>query len=138
MHDSLDDAELRAHLDAFYERVRRDPRLGPIFNAAIQDWPEHMETLTAFWRTVALRERAYKGNPLAVHKALPLAPDDFEALMPVWLALWEETARGRFAPDIADALVEKATRIAESLRAGLLFDPGAPAEGPRRGDGTPT
>lgn len=118
-----DAADLRAHLDAFYDKVRRDAVLGPIFNAAVQDWPEHMETLTTFWRTVALRQPGYKGNPLAVHKALPLAPADFADLFPRWLALWRETAEERFPPDIAALLVEKAGRIAESLKAGLLFDP---------------
>ncbi len=121
--EPLEPAALRAHLDAFYDKVRQDPALGPVFDRAIGDWPEHMETLTTFWRTVALRQPGYKGNPLAAHKALPLAPADFAMLFPRWLALWRETARERFSPAIADALVEKAERIAESLKAGLLFDP---------------
>lgn len=119
----LEPAALRAHLDAFYDKVRKDAVLGPVFDAAVQDWPEHMETLTTFWQTVALRQPGYKGNPLAVHKALPLAPADFAALFPRWLALWRETAEERFPPDIAALLSEKAERIAESLKAGLLFDP---------------
>lgn len=121
--EALDPGALRAHLDAFYDKVRRDPALGPVFNAAVTDWPEHMETLAAFWRTVALRQPGYKGNPLAAHKALPLESKDFAALFPLWLALWRETAQDRFPPDIAALLVEKAERIADSLKAGLLFDP---------------
>ncbi|MEW6122167.1 MAG: group III truncated hemoglobin [Pseudomonadota bacterium] len=120
----LDEAALRAHLDAFYAKVRRDPQLGPVFEAAVEDWPAHMDVLTDFWCTVALRTPRYKGNPLAAHKALPLPPVVFGALFPVWLGLWRETARERFAPAEAEALIEKAERIAESLKAGLLFSPG--------------
>lgn len=122
---SLDEAALRAHLDAFYAKVRRDPHLGPVFEAAVEDWPAHMDVLTDFWCTVALRTPRYKGNPLAVHKALPLPPAAFRDLFPLWLALWRETARERFAPAEADLLIEKAERIAQSLQAGLLFDPAA-------------
>lgn len=123
----LDEAALRAHLDAFYAKVRRDPQLGPVFEAAVEDWPGHMDVLTDFWCTVALRTPRYKGNPLAAHKALPLPPAVFGALFPVWLGLWRETARARFAPAEAEALIEKAERIAESLKAGILFRPGATA-----------
>lgn len=122
---SLDEATLRAHLDAFYAKVRRDPDLGPVFAAAVEDWPAHMDVLTDFWCTVALRTPRYKGNPLAVHKALPLPPGAFRDLFPLWLGLWRETARERFAPDDAALLIEKAERIAQSLQAGILFDPAA-------------
>ncbi|WP_127088718.1 group III truncated hemoglobin [Aquabacter cavernae] len=122
----LDEAALRAHLDAFYAKVRLDPQLGPVFEAAVEDWPAHMDVLTDFWCTVALRTPRYKGNPFAVHKALPLPPAVFGALFPVWLGLWRETARERFPAPEAEALIAKAERIADSLKAGLLFDPGVP------------
>ena len=41
--------------------------LGPIFNNAIADWPEHLEKLTAFWSSVMLTSGRYKGNPMAAH-----------------------------------------------------------------------
>lgn len=125
MRGPLDEAALRAHLEAFYAKVRGDTRLGPVFEAAVEDWPAHMDVLTAFWCTVALKTPRYKGNPLAAHKALPLPPAVFADLFPVWLGLWRETARERFGAAEADLLIDKAERIAESLKAGLLFDPGA-------------
>jgi hemoglobin len=36
-------------VDTFYARVRADGALGPIFNDAIPDWPEHLDKLAAFW-----------------------------------------------------------------------------------------
>ena len=42
-------------VDHFYEKVRRDPEIGPVFNAAVHDWDEHKRLLTSFWCSVALR-----------------------------------------------------------------------------------
>ena len=38
----------------FYARVRQDPLIGPVFNDAISDWPEHLQKLQAFWSSVML------------------------------------------------------------------------------------
>lgn len=46
--------ELTPLVEEFYARVRADPALGPIFNDAIDDWPEHLGKLTAFWSSVML------------------------------------------------------------------------------------
>ena len=35
----------------FYTKVRKDEILGPIFNNAINDWPEHLNRLTDFWES---------------------------------------------------------------------------------------
>ena len=53
---SISEDALRELVDAFYGKVRRDPRIGPLFLGAVQDWPEHLEKLTAFWSSV--NERA--------------------------------------------------------------------------------
>jgi hemoglobin len=82
----------------FYARAREDVLLGPLFEAAIQDWNPHLDQITAFWTTAVLGTKTYRGNPLAAHKKHPLTPAMFDR----WLALW-----------------------AESLKAGLFFDPKA-------------
>ena len=35
----------------FYTKVHKDEILGPIFNNAINDWPEHLNRLTDFWES---------------------------------------------------------------------------------------
>ena len=120
----LDEDTLAAFLDAFYAKVRRDPLIGPVFSARIAeaDWPRHLATIRDFWSSVLLRSGRYKGNPFGRHVALPgLGPAHFER----WLGLFSETAAERFAPEIADALSERAHRIGDSLKAGLFFRPGA-------------
>ncbi len=51
----------------FYEKIRSDKLLGPIFNATIKNWPEHLKHLTDFWETQLFFVAKFKGNPLKKH-----------------------------------------------------------------------
>lgn len=104
---------------AFYGRVRQDPELGPIFNGAVHDWEEHLQTLASFWSSVMLTTGRYKGNPMAVH--LKHVEAISPALFDRWLALWRETTDERLPAAAAQQLQAKADRIAESLQLGLFF-----------------
>ncbi len=37
--DQIDEAALERLIPAFYARVRGDADIGPLFNAAVDDWP---------------------------------------------------------------------------------------------------
>lgn len=115
----LDEAGLRTLVEAFYARVRVDFELGPIFDAAVDDWPRHLETLTAFWSSVMLTTGRYKGQPVPAHlkHREQMAPAHFER----WLSIWGETADALMTPIAATALKAKAARIAESLQLALFY-----------------
>ncbi|HLU12692.1 MAG TPA: group III truncated hemoglobin [Arenimonas sp.] len=118
---TLDRAALARLVDTFYEKVRRDPSLGPVFNDAVHDWDEHKQLLTEFWSSVALGTRSYRGNPMAAHRARPdIRSDHFDR----WLQLWRETTAELLAPADAATLQGHAARIGESLRYGLGLEPG--------------
>ncbi len=122
-HTVIDEASITALVDTFYDRARADAQLGPVFAAAVEDWPAHMATLKAFWSSVMLRSGRYKGNPFAAHKALPIQPD----LFGVWLGLWRTTTADLFTFELAGQFDQKALQIAQSLRAGLFpFEPTDP------------
>lgn len=53
-HEQLSENNLKSVVDVFYNRVRADPMLGPVFNGAIDDWPDHLGKLQAFWSSVML------------------------------------------------------------------------------------
>jgi hemoglobin len=113
------DADLQRLVDAFYAKVRGDALLGPVFGAAVGDWPEHLEKLGAFWSSVMRTTGRYKGSPMGAHlaHAAAIRPEMFER----WLALWRETAGEELAAADAAAVIEKAERIAESLKLALFF-----------------
>jgi hemoglobin len=119
--NAISEEALGRLVERFYARVRRDPLLGPLFDGAIADWPEHLERLQAFWSSVMLTSGRYKGRPLPAHlkHAGAMTSDNFAR----WLALWKETTDEMFGPDAAAALQAKAARIAESLALGVRFAP---------------
>jgi len=128
----LTEASIVCLVDAFYAKVRRDPVLGPVFESAIGEdgWPAHLRKMYDFWSSVMLTTGRYKGNPLAVHAAVPAIE---AAMFERWLALFEESAREQFGQELADAFRLKARRIAESLKLGLFYRPASDGLGIRRG-----
>jgi hemoglobin len=116
--ETIDEPSLARLVDHFYARVRLDPLLGPLFNRAIADWPEHLQRLAAFWSSVMLTSGRYKGQPLPAHlrHQAEIRPEMFER----WLALWEMSAAQCLPPEGAAAVVAKAHRIAASLRMALF------------------
>ncbi len=115
----MTEADLQRLVALFYARVRRDDVIGPLFEQAVGDWPGHLEKLGAFWSSVMLTSGRYKGSPMAAHlrHASSIEPHMFDR----WLELWRETARANLGEADAAALVEKAERIAESLKLALFF-----------------
>lgn len=115
--NDITEAGLTALVDRFYAKVREDAALGPVFNGAIHDWPEHLDRLQAFWSSVMLTSGRYKGQPLPAHfkHEAAITPALFER----WLALWRETTEELMTPAAAAALQAKAGRIAQSLTLGL-------------------
>lgn len=112
--------EINELVDRFYAKVQLDSEIGPIFNAAIDDWPAHLSLLKDFWATVLLAERRYKGDPLSKHLELSLDPLHFAR----WLALFAETAREVMPPQNAEIVIAKSQRIAETFKAAVAHKRG--------------
>ena len=115
----MTEQQLATLVDRFYAKVREDESLGPVFNAVVDDWPEHLEKLSAFWASVMLTTGRYKGNPMAAHLKQRGAIEP--AMFDRWLHLWRETAEEVLDERYASAVVAKAERIAQSLQLGLFF-----------------
>jgi hemoglobin len=107
----LDEQLLRDLVHSFYEKVRDDPVLGPIFDARIEDWGPHLDRMVAFWSSVALMTGRYHGRPVPAHTPLPIEGAHFRR----WLAHFRETAHEICPPAGAAHVIERAERIARSL-----------------------
>lgn len=118
---SFDETAIARLVDHFYEKVRREPDIGPVFNAAVHDWNAHKQLLTSFWASVALRASSYRGNPMAAHRPHPIRAEHFDR----WLALWRETCAEELDESHAAQMIEYAERIGRSLRLGLGLRPQA-------------
>lgn len=112
---------IRDLVHTFYARVRRDPLIGPIFNAHVADWPEHLDKLCAFWSSVTLMTGRYKGTPMKVHAELPgIGAEHFQC----WLSLFRATAQEVCPEDAALLFIDRSERIAESLQLGIALHRG--------------
>ena len=118
MHAELNRTVIAQLVHEFYDDVRRDPELQPIFEAAIgADWEPHLRRMVEFWSTVMLATHEFQGNVFGTHMALGgIVPEHFQR----WLALFEQTARRLFTPDLADEFLLVARRIAASLQYGFF------------------
>ena len=114
----ISDTMIRGLVDAFYAKVRDDAVLGPIFEAKIHDWEEHLAKLTDFWSSIVLMSGRYKGRPMPVHAAIPEISDEHFLR---WLKLFGDTAEEVCPPQAALLFKDRAMRIAESLKAGIAI-----------------
>jgi len=111
----IDEAMIAGLVDGFYDRVRADPLLGPVFADRITDWGPHLEQMKLFWSSVALMSGVYHGRPMPKHLPLPVDARHFDR----WLELFEATACDLCPRAAADHFIERARRIAESLELGI-------------------
>ena len=95
--NGIDEAMIERLVRAFYERVRADEVLGPIFAARIDDWEPHLQRMFAFWSSVTLMSGRYLGRPMMKHLPLPVDSEHFDR----WLALFGQTARAMCPPAAA-------------------------------------
>lgn len=110
MKDIENRKDIELMVDTFYNAVREDDLIGPIFNNAIKDnWPTHLDTMYRFWQTVLLQEATYRGSPFVPHRKLPIQPQHFER----WIYHFNTTMDQNFVGDIADEAKWRAERMAE-------------------------
>lgn len=111
----LDEEMLARLVYGFYDRVRADGLLGPVFAERISDWGPHLEKMVDFWSSVALMTGRYHGAPMPKHLPLPVEGEHFNR----WLALFRQTAQEVCPPAGADWVIERAERIAASIHMNI-------------------
>ncbi len=90
----------------FYERVKADPRLAPVF--AHVDWEHHTPIIVNFWSSILLGDDSYKGNPFQKHINLPITSDHFDQ----WLFHFNQTIDKNFTGPNAEEAKQRALSIA--------------------------
>ncbi|WP_295767215.1 group III truncated hemoglobin [uncultured Mucilaginibacter sp.] len=102
--------DIKVLVDGFYESVRHDELLGPVFNARIENrWPEHLEKMYKFWQTLLLDQHTYNGRPFPPHATLPVEHQHFER----WKAIFNATIDEHFTGTKANEAKQRAQNIAK-------------------------
>ena len=111
--DITDGRDVARLVNVFYDRVRDDRLLGPIFDEiAHVDWATHLPRMYDFWESVLFGTSTFQGTPLVVHRALaahtPVAAEAFDR----WVTLFRTTVDDLFTGTMADHAKNSAVRIA--------------------------
>lgn len=103
-------------VDRFYEKVRQDELLGPIFDdIAKVDWSVHLPRLYAFWQTILFGEGGFRGNPLGIHfKLVAETPMDWPRFRR-WLDLFHATVDEMFHGERAGHIKRAAEDMANVI-----------------------
>lgn len=106
----------------FYDRVREDEVLGPVFNRHVRDWDKHLPKMVDFWSSALRGTARFRGAPMPKHAALPgLTIELFQR----WLLLFGQTTDTLPNAALAARAKDLAKRIAQSLWYGYQMKQGA-------------
>lgn len=115
-HDIDKREDIQLMVDTFYEKVNKDPLLGPVFSHV--NWPHHLPIMYNFWSSMLLGDQSYQGNPLQRHLHLTIDKSHFER----WLAIFMQNVDEHFVGDKAEEVKMRAQSIAGifQIKMGLL------------------
>lgn len=129
--DLCTEEEVHQLVHGFYDAVRRDPVLGPIFDRHIHGWDRHLATMVDFWSGALRGTARFRGAPMPKHAALPGLD---ASLFHRWLALFGDATAKIGNAAMAERANDLAARIADSLWYGYQMNhaarPVTPADRP--------
>ncbi len=110
--------DVKILVDDFYNRIRANDFLAPIFNGIIGDnWQQHLQKMYGFWETILLETPAYSGSPFLKHAKLPIAKEHFDT----WLTLWHQTINDHFVGEKAEEAKWRASKMSEMFQYKLDY-----------------
>lgn len=116
--DISDIEDIKLMVNAFYDQIRENEVLGPIFNGIIQDrWSQHLEKMYTFWQTILLEEHTYFGSPFPPHAKLPVDASHFEQ----WLQLFNQNMDNLFEGTKADEAKWRAAKMAQMFQIKIEY-----------------
>ena len=108
MKDITNKQDISVFVDAFYEKIKHDQLLGPVFFAAITgNWQPHLDRMYAFWDSVLFSAPGFTGNPFAKHATLRIGQEHFDQ----WLVLFDDTINSNFSGPVAEDAKNRARLI---------------------------
>lgn len=106
-------ADLSLLVHTFYNRVRKDEELGPIFNSIITDWEAHLEKITDFWEQHLFGIHKYHGDPIEAHNKVDEVMENTISAhnFGTWLFYWLNTLDELFEGKNVETLKFKARKM---------------------------
>lgn len=103
-------------VDAFYQEVQNNQKIGPIFtDVAKVNWNHHLPKMYDFWESVLFGKAVYKGNPMLTHfelkKKTTLQEEEFTEWKNTFFAIVDQLFEG----ENAKVIKQKAKSIADLM-----------------------
>lgn len=116
--------DIKRMVDGFYDKVRADDLLGPVFDdIAKVNWERHLPMMYDFWDNTIFFSGAYTGNPMHLHQHLherfALSPAHFDR----WTDLFNATVDDLFSGENALLAKQRAASIAAVIQSKILPPP---------------
>lgn len=119
--DIKNNDDIKTMVDTFYDCIRGDKLLGPIFNSVIKDnWPVHLQKMYGFWQSILFNTQTYGGSAFEPHGKLPIGKEHFRQ----WLQLFEENMDKQFEGVKAEEAKLRARKIGEIFYYKIEFNKG--------------
>jgi hemoglobin len=110
--DIQNETDIRILVDTFYDKVKQDEVLAPVFQGKIRgDWGPHLQVMYRFWNAALFNVREYTGNPFMKHAVLPLTSVHFDQ----WINLFFKTIDELYTGTTADEAKRRAMIMAHTF-----------------------
>lgn len=116
--DILGRKELEHLVNSFYDKVKADALLAPLF--ARVNWERHLPVMYAFWENALFFTGGYFGNPLKSHKALHDKSPLNDAHFKRWQQLFIETVDEYYEGEKATLAKQRALSISTVMQLKIL------------------
>lgn len=119
--DIENSSDIEILVKTFYEKVKADALIGPVFNdIAKVNWEKHLPVMFDFWENTLFYTGCYTGNPMKSHQQLheifPLTKELFQQ----WLFLFNSAVDELFEGEKALLAKQKAKSISTIMQIKIL------------------
>ncbi len=115
--NEIDKKSIDKLMQIFYEKVRKDEHLGPIFNAKVgtsdEEWAKHKDKISNFWQGMLLGQGNYTGQPMKAHIELDPFPREY---FDIWLNLFSQSLDSVFNEENKQIILTRAQMIARNFQ----------------------
>lgn len=114
--------EIKLLVDSFYERIKQDPLLSPIFQDIMQvNWEMHLPKMYDFWDNILFQTGNYKGRPFPPHLHVNEKEKLTEVHFERWITLFNETVDDLFTGIKAKEIKFKAANIKDVWKFKMAY-----------------
>ena len=122
LKDIEDRKDIHLLVSTFYELIRKNELLGPIFNTVIKDWDLHLILLTDFWESNLFFNKTYYGDPIQKHIEVDARFEGKinELHFGTWINLWHQTIDDLYKGETANIAKNRARNMATFIHISMF------------------